>query len=481
MKKISIGKRNLKTAASVFLAIGLFLILVLIDKATGNSGDGYSGLSGIYTPFFAGIAAAYTSHKDYKSSLKQAKIRSVGSVIGGLYGMIIILIVEYMFLELFAINDFVLYHLVEYTIVSIGIVFLIYTNVKTKQTDATFISCLTYLSVTISIRNGGMPIIQFAANRILSTLIGVGIALLVNNIRIFNFRNKAILFLANIDDVINYDDYPLSFTRYKINDLYQKDAKLILNTKNRGFDKDLFKDVHINKPLILMDGVCIYDHSKKEYIYSCDFTYESKHVLNSYLKENNYDYFTYVINDLKLVVFHLDLKYEASKKYYKNERNINRYPFVYAPLLDSCDVALYEVVVKKEETNNLENDLKKLHIYDDIIIEKVELDDEFVLVIIKPNHSSRLEAFMHLPYYENAQYKVAFLSNINDLKIAQLADFSICLENSDQQLKDACDYIVCSNDFNDVLKLFAKLFYSKNTKNLFKKMIRRNKKCNLKK
>ena len=113
MKKISIGKRNLKTALSVFIAIGLHLFLILIDKAIGNKGDGFSGLSGLYTPFFAGIAAAYTSHKDYKSSLKQAKIRSVGSVIGGLFGMVIILIVEYLFLDLFVVDDYVLYHLIH--------------------------------------------------------------------------------------------------------------------------------------------------------------------------------------------------------------------------------------------------------------------------------------------------------------------------------------------------------------------------------
>ena len=76
MKKIRIGKRNLKTALSVFIAIGIYLILQLIDQSSGKELDGFSGLSGMYTPFFAGIAAAYTSHKDYKSSLKQAQIRS---------------------------------------------------------------------------------------------------------------------------------------------------------------------------------------------------------------------------------------------------------------------------------------------------------------------------------------------------------------------------------------------------------------------
>lgn len=88
-----------------------------------------------------------------------------------------------------------------------------------------------------------MPIVQFAANRILSTLIGVMIALAVNNFRIHYKKNKNTLFTANIDNVLNYNDYPLDFTRYKINDLYQGDAKLVLHTKRSSLDKKLFIDI----------------------------------------------------------------------------------------------------------------------------------------------------------------------------------------------------------------------------------------------
>ena len=59
-----------------------------------------------------------------------------------------------------------------------------------------------------------MPIPQFATNRILSTLIGVGIALLVNNFKLNYKKNKHVLLLASYDNVINYDDYSLSFTKY---------------------------------------------------------------------------------------------------------------------------------------------------------------------------------------------------------------------------------------------------------------------------
>ena len=133
MKKISIGKRNLKTALSVFIALSFYLIFILLDIITGYYDGGFSGFTGLYTPFFAAIAAAYTSHKDYKSSLKQAKIRSVGSIFGGYFGMIIIILAEGLVPFLFPDINYIIYLISIYAFVSLGIIFLIYIIVKLKQ------------------------------------------------------------------------------------------------------------------------------------------------------------------------------------------------------------------------------------------------------------------------------------------------------------------------------------------------------------
>jgi hydroxymethylpyrimidine pyrophosphatase-like HAD family hydrolase len=469
VKKISIGRRNIKTAISVFIAINVYLVLLLIDKKLGNSTDGFSGYSGMYTPFFAGIAAAYTSHKDYKSSLKQAKIRSVGSVIGGFFGMIVILLVEFLFIKMMPVNEFVLYKFLEYLFVSIGIVFLIYLNVKTKQTEATFISCLTYLSVTISIRNGGMPIAQFAVNRILSTLIGVAIALLVNNIRIFFKKNHNVLFIANIDNDINYSSYPLSYTRYKINDIYQRDAKLVLHSQASSVDQKLFKDIHINKQLILMNGVCIYDDMKKDYIYSCDFTENSRRKLNEFFKGKE-NVFTYIIHDLRLAVHYENLTNEVTIKYYKNEKDKNTYPFVRTPVLEYHDVAKYELVIKTSDYGFLCNEIKELGISKDISIRNIRLEDEYCLVLIKPAKASRVEAIKNLPYYDSCDFKVSFISDYSDLQFLDLADFKICFDSADTNIKEVCDYVIISNDFNDVLKVFTRIYHAININKFFKKL-----------
>ena len=81
-----IGFRNIKTAIAVLICLLTNVVLVaFLGKAEAFNW---------YTPFFAGIAACYSLQSDTLKSLRQAKIRSVGSIIGGIFGMIILLLFE---------------------------------------------------------------------------------------------------------------------------------------------------------------------------------------------------------------------------------------------------------------------------------------------------------------------------------------------------------------------------------------------------
>ena len=185
---IHIGKRIIKTAITLFIVLLIHIVLLGLDNLLHVNHDSFKAPSNMYTPFFAGIAAVYATHQNRKLSIKQAKVRSIGSIVGGYFGMLIVFLYELIAINLFSLeNNLVLFSLIKYFIVSICIVPLIVLTIKIKQPEAVFITCLTFLSVTVSQRNGGMPVLQFATNRVLSTLIGVGVSLLVNSF-LFTFK-----------------------------------------------------------------------------------------------------------------------------------------------------------------------------------------------------------------------------------------------------------------------------------------------------
>ena len=171
-------RRIIKSSVAVFITMMLYVLLLCIDKLCGINHKEWLSFSNMYTPFFGSIAAIYVINKYAKDSIKSAKRRGIGTIIGGLFGMILILLVEFIFLDLVNldtsnINELIIWKIIEFIIVSLAFIPLSMLIKKLKLDDALFITGLTYFSVTISIRNGGMPVVQFAFNRIISTLIGV--------------------------------------------------------------------------------------------------------------------------------------------------------------------------------------------------------------------------------------------------------------------------------------------------------------------
>ena len=210
-----------------------------------------------------------------------------------------------------------------------------------------------------------------------------------------------------------------------------------------------------------MDGVCIYESKTKEYIYSCDFEMNAKITINNYLKESNYDVFTYVIHDNRLACHYMHLDSHPAVDYYLYERKVNVYPFINSPVLDHNDIAMFEVVLRNNEYDTLYNELSKFIEEKRIIVKTSSLNDEYLLVTIKPYKGKRKEALKHLSCYNQCNYKVMFISTKDDLALAKIADFKICLASADEEVRDACDCVVESDDFNDVLRIFDKVYYHK--------------------
>ena len=63
-----------------------------------------------------------------------------------------------------------------------------------------------------------MPVLQFATNRVLSTLIGVGVSLFVNNYLFTSYRhNNNILFVSSLDNnFLSKDDSLSPYIKYKL-------------------------------------------------------------------------------------------------------------------------------------------------------------------------------------------------------------------------------------------------------------------------
>lgn len=149
-----IGMRVIKTVVAVYIC---FLISFL--------------RKGI--PFYSAIAAILCMQSDYINSIKMGKSRIIGTFIGGIYGLLEILLIQYINIDLFGY--------IHYLILSLFLIPIIYTNVFLKVRSSAYISCVVFFSITASVGRSIGPV-NFAVNRIIDTLIGILVSIFINKI-----------------------------------------------------------------------------------------------------------------------------------------------------------------------------------------------------------------------------------------------------------------------------------------------------------
>ncbi len=155
---MKIGMRNVKTALSVLICILLFQLF------------------NIGSPFYAAVAAIISMQSSVADSFKTGKYRMLGTFLGALVGLIFALIGRG--------NPF---------LISLGIMIIIYISNLLKWNKSISIAGVVFISIMINM-NGGSPF-AYSFNRLVDTLIGITVAVLINY-----FISPPI----NLDKIVNH-------------------------------------------------------------------------------------------------------------------------------------------------------------------------------------------------------------------------------------------------------------------------------------
>lgn len=384
--------------------------------------------------------------------------------------MIIVFLYELIAINLLHLeNNLILFNLIKYVIVSISVIPLITFTVQIKQVDAVFITCLTFLSVTVSQRNGGMPVFQFATNRVLSTLIGVGVSLFVNSY-LFGFKkcNKNILFVSALERNFLTENEELSpYVKYKLNELNDYEIPFVFATTKSAASFDyIFKGVNISQPMILMNGAAKYHLNTKKYDKVYHIHSNTRQYIDQILKEHNMNAFIYTINENTLHAYHNKLVNEGEKLYYNHRKERNSYSFVRAELPSDLKATSYTIIDTKQNVDKIKYLIETSIYKDDVnVIENRyacnEKNNEFWILRISSSLSNKLNSIKSI--YQEGKYDtlIVLASGRSDLELVKKADLSICLTNAQDYVKDECDIVIDGNS-DKLVKIIDKIYHSSN-------------------
>ena len=191
-----IGRRILKSSLAVFLCFVIYLL---------------RGQEGIV--FYSCIAAVLCIQQDVTNSKRVAFNRIKGTFLGGFIGMAVLL-----FEQSFISQD---YMLIQYIIISVTIIVVIYLSVLLNMKSASYISCVVFMSITVSHAMDVNPYL-FAINRMIDTLIGIFVALFINGVHLPNHHHDTSLFVVSLEHGLYNEEGQLSaYTKVKMKQLLE--------------------------------------------------------------------------------------------------------------------------------------------------------------------------------------------------------------------------------------------------------------------
>lgn len=465
MKKI--GLRTIKTAISVFCCLLVFILLKLFELIPSVPKDfAFSW----YNPFFAGIATAYSVHASKSASLNQAKNRCVASIIGGGIGIILITIYELCggkWPNLQSVSLESLNFVVPYLLISLCTILVVVTGVSLKQQQAVFVAILTFLSVTVNPNiNVGYWQWQFGLNRILSTIIGVLIALGVNLFRLpHRFKNNNLLFCVGIDGMLLRDsDRFRGFMQYKMNYLNRIGANVTLfTTRTPTTFMPLLEDVKITHPVVCMSGAALYDTVSHQYLAIETIDQQTAGEIYTILKQNHISPFINQIHENVLFTYNEGLDNEGERIYAEGKRNA---PYCcYIPGPAPQEDVIYFLIVEKEEVvqqllKSLEDNKELFEKISILIYDVFETNQVKDLKYVKI-YSKKIEELTILrEYCSQTQLEIVGLTSSNHANHLLLhSKYSVTLDSVDSSIKNQCTQVVPQDNPEKLFKEVQKIYH----------------------
>ncbi|MGN0582666.1 MAG: FUSC family protein, partial [Oscillospiraceae bacterium] len=236
-----VGARILKSTAGVVIC---YIIYIL----RGNQG----------TPFYSMLAVLWCLQPYSSRTLTMALQRTIGTLIGVTYGLITLL------LEIYVLR---IYNSpAGYIFTSLMIIPVLYTTVLMKKKNASYFSCVVFLSIAVIHISDANPFI-FVANRFFETFSGIAIGGILNSESIIRKKDRETLFAAEFDDLLNKTDGRIDdYTQIELNRMLEEKMKFTLTTMRTPATLiSELGSVNLNMPVIVMNGAALYDIKNNTY------------------------------------------------------------------------------------------------------------------------------------------------------------------------------------------------------------------------
>lgn len=257
------------------------------------------------------------------------------------------------------------------------------------------------------------------------------------------------IYISDLDGTLLQPNAELSDKTITIlNDLISQGMLFTIATaRTIASARTILKDVDIRLPIILMNGVCIYDLKENRYIHVETLQDIARKKIISMIKNNHLAGFAYTINDGVLSTYYENLNTKALKDFYEERVPKYKKPFTQIDdfsLLNQESLIYFCLMGYKEDLERNLNFLEKIPEVNFVFYKDNYSADTWYLEIFS-KYASKHHAVQFLRKMINPDSIVCFGDNRNDFSLFTASDYKCAVANAVPELKKIADAVIGSN------------------------------------
>lgn len=223
---------------------------------------------------------------------------------------------------------------------------------------------------------------------------------------------------------------------------------------------DMFKDIGINTPITLMNGVMVYDTVKKETVISHEINKTTAARILEVYKEYGKHPMLYMDKGNYLEIHYTETDNLHHAEYISNRKNKKLKKFLKLDNynLDIPDKLLY--IVSFDKPSELQAIYDKISKFDGVF-SNFYSDNYTDCNFLETMNSavSKGTAAVEIKKILKADRIIAFGDNLNDIPLFEVADEAYAVSNAHEGLKAVATSVIDSNDDDGVAKFISEHFY----------------------
>lgn len=292
-----LGNRIIKSSIGVLIC---YIIYLLRDR------------HGI--PFYSMLSVLWCIQPYRDKSMLMAFQRIAGTFIGAFYGFITIMIQIYLF-RIYETPA-------GYFMIAAMIIPVLYTTVVTKHRNASYFSCVVYLSITVIHMADANPL-MFVADRMLDTFIGIITGVLVNSAGLPRKKIRTSLFITELDDMLSpFTEELEPYSKVELNRMIDDGLRFtVITMRTPASLMHPLSGVHMNMPAVVMNGAALYDLKENRYLKIFPLPWSLSERLTHIIESYGTCCFINALYDENLIIYYSNLNNETEKSIYKSLRS----------------------------------------------------------------------------------------------------------------------------------------------------------------